>query len=410
MWSDSGPHIDFVAPPFAGHLFPLLELARRLPGRMRVASTEDAADAIRLSGLEPITLLPGRSHEVWAIANTEARAGLHPLRMYRQFRANVALMGDVADQLRRDWTENRPDLVIADFTVPVAGLVARAMGIRWWTASVTPCSIETKTGTPSYLGGWTPRNTLFACTRDALGRTVITLFKRGVAAMFRKELRTLGITGAYREDGSEVAYSDELILGCGMRELEFERDWPKAFRFVGPLTSEPPFPHTPPDFDDRPAILVTLGTHLPWARERATALMEDVAAAMPDCVFHFAAGKPGSTLREMRGNVHHYGFIPYDQYVPRYRAVIHHAGTGIMYACIKAGVPMLVWPHDYDQHDHAARIIDRGLGLRLRPRRDDVVASLRTLLNDERIRERVREFQRLSANYDVARSVLEALA
>ncbi|HVR39183.1 MAG TPA: glycosyltransferase [Thermoanaerobaculia bacterium] len=406
--------IDFVAPPFAGHLFPLLELGRFLREQgyasLRVASTEDAAEAIRLSGLTPIALLPGRAHEVWAIANTQSRTGFHPLRLYRQFRQNMALMGDVAEQLRQMWSEHRPDLVIADFTIPVAGLVARSMGIPWWTSMPTPCALETKTGTPSYLGGWTPNASLAARARDALGRGVITLFKRGVAMMFRPQLRTLGLRGLYREDGTEAAYSDERILGIGMREFEFERDWPKALQFVGPLTEEPPFPHTAPDFtDDRPAILVTLGTHLPWARERAAALIEQVAAQMPDCVFHLAMGKPGSNVREIRGNVHHYGFIPYDRYLPRYRAAIMHGGTGITYACIKAGVPMLVWPHDYDQYDHAARIVERGLGIRLKPRCDEVVRDLRTLLSDERVQARVREFQQLSTRYHAGRTVIAAM-
>ncbi len=394
--------IDFVAPPYAGHLYPLLELAGYLRDHgyasLRVASTADVADVIRLCGLEPIALLPGRTDEVWAIANTESRTGFHPLRLYRQFRANMALMGDFAAELRATWSRDRPDLVIADFTVPFAGLVARSMGIRWWTAIATPCAIETKTGTPAYLGGWTPRATLAGRARDALGRMAITLFKRGVATLFRSQLRAIGLRSAYRDDGTEAAYSDERILAFGMRELEFARDWPETVHFAGPLTANPPFPHTPPLFPGgKPAILVTLGTHLGWARGRAETLMNEVAAAMPDCVFHFAMS-------------HRDGFIPYDRYLPRYRAAVIHGGTGIMYACIKSGVPMLVWPHDYDQFDHAARIVARGLGLRLRPRAADVVASLRRLLDDESIHARVREFQQLAAHYNAGEHVLAALA
>jgi len=121
--------IDLVAPPYAGHLFPLLELGRRLreQGRtpIRVVTTPDAATTIRLCGLTPVELLPRRAHEVWAIANTAEQVGFHPLRLYRQFRANMSLMADAAAELRAMWSAHRPDLVIADFTVPVAGLVAR---------------------------------------------------------------------------------------------------------------------------------------------------------------------------------------------------------------------------------------------------------------------------------------------
>src|SRR5262249_26380617 len=133
----------------------------------------------------------------------------------------------------------------------------------------------------------------------------------------------------------------------------------------------------------------------------------DVAAQMPDCLFHFAMGQPGSMEAHARGNVRVYGFFPYDDYVPRYAAAIHHGGTGILYSCIKAGVPQLVWPHDYDQHDHAARIVARGIGLRLTPKRDAVVRDLGRLLSDETLRTRVRQFRELAAQYDPAGWVME---
>jgi UDP:flavonoid glycosyltransferase YjiC (YdhE family) len=103
--------------------------------------------------------------------------------------------------------------------------------------------------------------------------------------------------------------------------------------------------------------------------------------------------------------VHRHGFIPYDMYLPRYAAAVIHGGTGITYSCIQAAVPMLVWPHDYDQHDHAARIVARGLGLRLRPSPARAVPSLRRLLEDETLRSRVREFQEISRSYDAGRRV-----
>src|SRR5262249_35482552 len=152
-------------------------------------------------------------------------------------------------------------------------------------------------------------------------------------------------------------------------EFEFERDWPEGFHFIGQLTASPPFPHVAPDFAaGKRHILITLGTHVPWARRRAPGLLRRVATAMPDCAFHFAEGRPGSTEQAGRGNVRRYGFIPYDEYLSRYDAAIIHGGTGITYSCIKAGVPVLVWPQDFDHFDHAARIVARGLGLRLRPK------------------------------------------
>lgn len=399
------PRIDLVAPPYAGHLFPLLDLAGGLRDRgftnLRVLTTADAAPAVRLCGLTPVSLLPGREQQVRAIVNTAEPVGSNPLRLLDQFRANVSLMGELADQLRAEWTADRPDLVIADYTVPLAGLTAQRLGIRWWTSTPSPCTVETRTGTPSYLGGWMPPHGLVGRMRDAAGRQVVRLFKRTLAALLRKELRAVGVRGVYRPDGTEVMYSPDLILGFGMTELEFDRDWPAAMRFVGPLTASPPFPHDPPEFPPgKPCVLVTLGTHLPWARGQAAELIRQVAERMPECVFHFAQGEPGSTAHAAAGNLHTYGFVPYARYLPRYAAAVTHAGTGVMYECIKAGVPALVWPQDYDHHDYAARVVHRGLGLPLRPRAELVAEDLRRLMSEGQFRERLTEFQRLAAGYD----------
>jgi len=357
-----------------------------------------------------VELLPGHEAKVMAIANPNHRVGFHPLRLYQQLRMNFALMAQLREQLRQLWTARRPDLVVADFTIPIAGLLARSMGIPWWTSMPSPCALETRSGTPSYLGGWSPRPGLLGRVRDRVGRTLIHLFKRSMGLVFARQLRALSIPGVYRDDGLEVVYSPERILGLGMREFEFARDWPQAFRFIGPLTGGPPFPHVPPDLlPGKRHILVSLGTHLLWAKEGAAKLTEEAARRMPDCVFHFSQGKPGSTDRGIRANVYRYGYIPYDLYLPRFDAAVIHGGTGITYSCIKAGVPMLVWPQDYDQFDHAARIVGRGLGLRLKPKGADMVTRLRRLLADEGIRSRVRQFQALSKQYDAQQWVLAAL-
>lgn len=131
---------------------------------------------------------------------------------------------------------------------------------------------------------------------------------------------------------------------------------------------------------------------------------------MPECDFHFTLGEPGNLTRTAQGNLYKYGFLPYDPHLEKYQAAIIHGGTGITYACIQHAVPMLVWPHDYYQHDHAARIIDRGIGLKLRPTSHQVAADLRRLLSDEALHSRMKAFQTLSESYDAVNSVYHKIA
>ena len=156
-------------------------------------------------------------------------------------------------------------------------------------------------------------------------------------------------------------------------------------------------------------ILVTLGTHLWWAKERIATTLGPLALAMPDCVFHFTRGKADDVGPQVEGNLHHYGYLPYDAYMERYDAAIVHGGTGVVYSCLKSATPMLVWPHDYDQFDHAARIVAHRLGLRCRPSADRMEADLRRLLADGEIRERLGRFRGVLGEYNPHETFVEML-
>ncbi|MBS0205223.1 MAG: glycosyltransferase family 1 protein [Planctomycetes bacterium] len=406
--------IDFVAPPFAGHLYPALDLARRLRdrgvGRIRFLTTAGGRCPVESAGFPFVEILPGQDQAVWAIANTRLKVGSNPLQMWRQVERNLSLMHDLQNQVRETWLADRPDLVITDFAVPIAGLTAQAMGIRWWTGMPSPCVLETMDGTPAYLGGWRPRSGLYGRLRDWLGRQTVRTFKQASRWLFTRSLRSLSISNLYRADGSEVVYSPERILVYGMREFEFERTWPGSCRFIGPLTVGPSLPSPALQWDDsKKTVLVTLGTHLPWAKSAAIDLIQQVARLMPETVFHFSRGQMGNCDVDIRDNLHIYGSVPYDTTLHRYDAAIIHGGTGIVYSCIQQGVPMLVWPHDYDQFDHAARIVHHQLGLQMVPNPPRIAADLKTLGASDSIRSSLDLFRKQSATYDPASSVLQEL-
>ena len=80
------PRIDLVAPPFSGHLHPILGIARRLAREhaVRVVSTEEVQGQIAAAGLAGVALLPGRDGEIRAIAEPDHAVGHHPLRLHAQ--------------------------------------------------------------------------------------------------------------------------------------------------------------------------------------------------------------------------------------------------------------------------------------------------------------------------------------
>ncbi|MEP7013703.1 MAG: nucleotide disphospho-sugar-binding domain-containing protein [Acidobacteriota bacterium] len=362
--------IDLIGPPFAGHLHPLLGIGRRLARdyEVRVISTERAQPEIAAAGLIGRVVLPGRDAEIRAIVEPPHSVGSNPFRLHAQLRANLRLLLAFREEIRALWNaEPRPDLLIADFTVPVAGSLARELGIPWWTSHASPCVIESCDGPPAYLGGWHPGRGPLGKLRDAAGRALIRAFKLGVHRLYREPIRALGFPRLYRTDGSEAVYSPERVLACSIPELEFPRTLPAAAELIGPVLYTPPTSAPEPPFRaGRPAVLVTLGTHLAWKKDELAEAVRAAAQAIPEIDFHFTDGRAESDRSESEGNFHRLGYVSYERDLARYALIVHHGGAGVQFHTLRAGLPTLVLPIDFDQFDHAARLEAAGVARRIR--------------------------------------------
>ena len=389
--------IDWIAPPFAGHLFPILGMAKELHRlgflRQRVISMPSiqapAEAALKGTGIPFVPLLPERTDDALALANATTRSFGNPLALLRQFKQCVSLLTSMREALLDLWQDGHaPDLVIADSVVPSAGSAARECGARWWTSLSSIPSMESYSGTPSYLGGWHQKDGAVWRARDAMGRATIRTFKRTAGWMARKELRSLGFDAVYRKDGSEACYSDECILGLGLRELEFPRSsWPAALRFVGGVLDSPVQHGTEAQLDPKTRhALITLGTHLLWAKDEGLRQAVALAEELQGWTVHFSHGDVhGNVSRRVAERTFEHSYVPYGAGLARFDAIIHHAGTGVMYSALGAGVPAVAWPHDFDQFDQAARLVHHGLALPWPKKTDSTgaIAAALTRLVDE---------------------------
>ncbi|GAA2045448.1 glycosyltransferase [Agromyces tropicus] len=397
-------HIALVAPPFAGHLHPVLgigvELARRgIP--VRVLSTAGALPRIRAAGLPGEVLASVDDARVQVVADPVERVGRDPVRLHRQFRATLGILRDLSGDLDAHLAPDPPAIVVADFTLPVAGAVAARHGARWFTAMPSPAAIGSTDGTPSYCGGLLPPRGAVGRARDAVARAGVRTFKRSVFALNARPLRELGFTGAFRPDGTEQAYSPDTVLALGLAELELPRTWPASVRFTGPVRYSPPGrPGAWGDADGvvgddrragdpsasadrpgpaRPRVLVAFGTHLAPEKARLVDVLARVAALLPDVDLDLTLGGttlpggagsgsapgPSSAPRSgLPGRLRVLAYVDYDR-LDRYAAIVHHGGTGIAQAALAAGRPAVVVPVDYDQPDVAARLVHHDLAERL---------------------------------------------
>ena len=392
--------IDLAAPPFCGHLHPVLGMARRLAQDydVRLLTTERGM-ARAGGGLEGVILLPDRDEEIGAIVDGSRPTRCNPFALHAQLRANLSLMKPLREQITTLYRRRPPDLLIADLTLPVLGAVAQAQGVPWWTSHPSPCVAEAwhGQGTPAYLGGLSPRSDPLGRGRDLLGHGLTRLFKRAVHALHRREFAALGFPCVYRPDGTEAVYSPERVLGLSWPELEFPRVWPPAFHLIGPVLYSPPGPE--PDLQFVPGkrhVLVTFGTHLGWLKDRAAEAVNHAARMLPENIFHFSEGRPEGNDCGRAGpvNFQRVAYVSYERHLSKYDLVVHHGGAGILHWCLRHGTPTVVFPVDYDQFDYAARLVRAGLSRRLRAL-SELAFTVRDALADARLRERCATFRRM---------------
>ncbi len=392
--------VDLVAPPMAGHLHPVLGIAARLgaePGlSVRVISTAAAQPAIRAAGVPGHALLEGADEVIETVVNPPYRIGSNPRKLFRQFKAAVKLQQDFRAELLELWAAERPDLVIADFTMGAVGTAADQVGLPWWTVHPSPCAIEGRSGPPAYLGGWRPGVRLPGRARDAVGRRWVRGFKRIAPRLAGVRLADVGVERIYRPDGSEAIYSGDRTFALTPAAIEYERSLPAAVRYVGPVLFTPPVDAPPPDLPPgRRHVLVTAGTHLPWHKQ---AVLDAAVAAAPDLpddvVLHVSlggrAGPVGPVPAGLSGRVVVHDYVSYLRDLPRFDAVVHHGGAGVLGHTLAAGLPAVVWPVDYDQFDHAVRLVDADVAVRLR-QPAGLAGRIRQVLDDPRHRTAARQ-------------------
>jgi len=87
------------------------------------------------------------------------------------------------------------------------------------------------------------------------------------------------------------------------------------------------------------------------------------------------------------------GAVNHAALFPRLSAVVHHGGAGTTATALRAGVPQIIAPHMFDQHDWAARVRAAGLGpapLKRYFTADALASALRDTLGDAMMARRAR--------------------
>jgi UDP:flavonoid glycosyltransferase YjiC (YdhE family) len=148
---------------------------------------------------------------------------------------------------------------------------------------------------------------------------------------------------------------------------------------------------------------------LPHAKAALVATLRGIAQRHVGIVFHFTHGRETSELPAPSGNFHEYAYVSYADHLPRYDAVVHHAGAGIMNHCLLHGVPTVVLPQDFDQFDNAARLVTAGIAISAR-KQAELEPAILLALTDEGLKQKCSAMSRVLTGYDATGLITEMVS
>lgn len=420
-------HIVIATVGSLGDLFPFLAVGQAL--RERGHDVTIATHAIHRETVERAGL---RFADASGMAEPEDRAAF-TARAFHRWRGprfvvhDFAAMDVCASYRKLAPVCDNADVLITT-TLAFAGQILGEQGeasgsLRWLSAVLAPAG---------FLSGFDPPATGLA----ALDAFVRRSPRRGRAMMRLAERITHPWTAPVRTFRRELGMPRQSSLGDPFHRGQHA---PRGVLALYPSMLGKPQPDWPPNvqltgfaryrqsagLDDAtltfldtgpPPTVFTLGSAAVHAG--ASFLRESFAAAIE--LQQRAVLLTGSP--QMRANlptdlpstIHAVEYAPHAALFPRASVIVHHGGIGTSAEALRAGKPMLVVPHGFDQPDNAARLKRLGVAEVLsasRYRRDRAAKILTELLGQDRYQacgERAATILQRQCGSEVAADFIEA--
>ena len=344
----------FVVPPLVGHINPTLGVAARLAELGHEVAWAGHAELVgRLAGPQA-RVLPCAVPETADGAAVERPADLRgPAALkflWETFLiplAEAMIPGVYAAVEKFD-----PDVLVVDQQAVAGAVVALRLGIPWATSATTAAELADPLGGIPKVAAW---------VREMLLDLEVRHGDPAAASSPR-----------YRHTYGDLRFSPHLVLAYSTAELSggHDEDELSALRYVGPSIAPRPadtdFPWQllPPDGDDRPIVLITLGTANIDASADFLNACVDALAQRPR-LFGVVVD-PAGIVVEPAANVLCVAHVPQLELLARTSSVICHAGQNTVCEALLHGVPLLVAPIRDDQPIVAQQAVDAGTALRLR--------------------------------------------
>ena len=328
----------------AGHVFPVLALARRLRDR---------------------------GHEVWVDTIERWRQpaeemGLHFVAAPDYIALREPLPGmpsrptlvEVVQSRLPLIRELRPDVVVNDFFYVPSSLAAELEGVKRATLVPHPYPVN-EPGLPYFLVNLLP-------SRTPIGRAAWRLSQPWFARRARKDRMELNFArqdvGLPPQSRLYGGISDGLGMVATYPQLEYPRRWPREIHVTGPMLFELPHPDIELPEGEAPLVLVAAST----AQDHELRLVSAAIRAFEDEPVRVlvSLNQHGREWPDpVPENVTVVDWVSYSQILPRTSLIVTNGGHGTVVRALSEGVPLVVCPAGGDMGENGARVAWSGAGL-----------------------------------------------
>jgi MGT family glycosyltransferase len=424
----------FTVWPFAGHVHPAIAIGHALRSRGHEVAfyTGDAVRSlVEAEGFRCYPFAHVNEKRVIALASSEFpyRASIwQQLRHAKQLQARFRewLLDTVPQQvedLEEILTEWRPDVLVCDlaFWSPIL-VLGETRQIPVAVLSILAACILPGPDAPAWgQGAPRPRNRMMRL-RSTMQRKLLQWLSAGFLSHANGIRRRYGLP-ALRCSVTEFAGQMPLYIVPSMREYDYDRrDLPLSVQYVGPCLWDKSAAAPPPEWllhlsGDRPLIYVTeatIGTDEPFLLQAAVRAFRDLPVQV---VMTTGAQRDAATLDfgAPAPNVRVESYVPQSDLLPRTAVMVTLGGSGGVLAALKAGVPLVVVPTEWDRPENAQRVVEAGAGLRIPPGRctpERLRAAVERILREPSFRMNAQRLAAVCAGYrgpDRASELLEGL-
>jgi UDP:flavonoid glycosyltransferase YjiC (YdhE family) len=317
-----------------------------------------------------------------------------------------------ADEVAIELWRAPAEVLVTDYLLVGALVAAEAVGIpaTAFVHNVYPSSIPSR---PPYGPGWALGVGLRGCLRDAIGTFITGRLYAQIALPALYQARTsLGLSPLRRY----FAQYDRAARVVVLANPHFDfpaRGMPPNVRLVGrSLDEAAPAPWAPPwsAAERQPRLLVSLST-LPQGQ---APLMERILIALgglPVCAVVTLGPSLAASQFTPPPNVIIETFVPHTSVLPHVDAMVTQCGLGTLMKALVHGVPLVCIPLVGDQPDNAARVVARGVGLRVPadPRPDRMREAIQQVVTEPSFRHAARQLAARMAGEDPVQAAVDEI-